>query len=118
MCLPLPPRFLARERTPGIIHHNHDHARQGLYRLDRRSRLAQARTAGAVRKIAELTVREREIIALLAQGLQNKEVSQRLHITDNTVRRHLVAIFSKLDVESRLELVVYAFRHGLVKLPH
>ena len=67
--------------------------------------------------IAELTVREREIIALLAEGIQNKEVSQRLHITENTVRRHLVAIFSKLGVESRLELVVYAFRHGLAKLP-
>ncbi len=68
-------------------------------------------------RIAELTEREREVIALLAEGLQNKEVSQRLHITENTVRRHLVAIFDKLGVESRLELVIYAFRHGLAKPP-
>jgi len=68
-------------------------------------------------RIAELTEREREVIALLAEGLQNKEVSQRLHITENTVRRHLVATFDKLGVESRLELVIYAFRHGLAKPP-
>ncbi len=66
-------------------------------------------------KIASLTEREREVIALLAQGMQNKEVGQHLHIADNTVRRHLVAIFEKLGVESRLELVIYAFRHGLAK---
>ena len=68
-------------------------------------------------KIAGLTQREREVIALLAEGLQNKDVSERLHITDNTVRRHLAAIFDKLGVETRLELVIYAFRHGLAKPP-
>ena len=68
-------------------------------------------------RIAELTEREREVIALLSEGLQNKQVGDRLHITENTVRRHLVAIFDKLGVESRLELVIYAFRHGLAKPP-
>jgi len=66
-------------------------------------------------KIASLTEREREVIALLAQGMQNKELGQHLHIADNTVRRHLAAIFEKLGVDSRLELVIYAFRHGLAK---
>lgn len=68
-------------------------------------------------KIAELTEREREVIALLAQGLPNKDLGRHLHITENTVRRHLVAIFEKLGVENRLELVIYAFRHGLAKPP-
>jgi DNA-binding NarL/FixJ family response regulator len=67
--------------------------------------------------IAALTEREREVIALLAEGLQNKDVGERLHITENTVRRHLVAIFNKLGVDSRLELVIYAFRHGMVQPP-
>ncbi len=68
-------------------------------------------------KIAELTEREREVIALLAQGVSNKDLGQQLHITENTVRRHLAAIFEKLGVENRLELVIYAFRHGLAKPP-
>ena len=68
-------------------------------------------------KITELTEREREVIALLAQGLSNKDLGRQLHITENTVRRHLVAIFEKLSVENRLELVIYAFRHGLAKPP-
>lgn len=67
-------------------------------------------------RIAELTEREREVIALLAGGIQNRDIAERLHIAENTVRRHLAAIFDKLGVDNRLALVLYALRHGLATL--
>ena len=69
-------------------------------------------------RIGELTEQEREIITLVSEGLQNKQVGDRLHIAENTVRCFLAAILEKLSVKTRLELVIYAFRHGLAKPPH
>jgi two-component system, NarL family, nitrate/nitrite response regulator NarL len=68
-------------------------------------------------RIARLTKREREIITHLAEGLRNKEIAARLHISENTARHHLSSIFSKLEVEDRFELIIFSFRHGLAKPP-
>ena len=68
-------------------------------------------------KIASLTARERCIITLIGEGLRNQQIADRLYISETTVRHHLTAIFDKLEVDDRLELVVYAYRHGLVELP-
>ena len=59
-------------------------------------------------------MREREIVALIGDGLRNKEISLRLNISETTVRHHLTSIFAKLEVADRLALVVYAYRRGLV----
>ena len=64
-------------------------------------------------RIASLSERECEIIALLCQGMSNKQVASKLSISEVTVRYHLGHIYRKLGVEGRLELVIYAFRHGL-----
>jgi two-component system, NarL family, nitrate/nitrite response regulator NarL len=63
--------------------------------------------------IDSLTAREREVVALVAEGLKNKEIAARLFVSDITVRHHLTSIFSKLDLPDRLALVIYALRHGL-----
>ena len=68
-----------------------------------------------VAKIATLTPRERAIIALIGEGLKNRQIAERLCLSDITVRHHLTAIFDKLGVIDRLELVVYAYRHSLAK---
>jgi two-component system, NarL family, nitrate/nitrite response regulator NarL len=68
-------------------------------------------------KIATLTRREREIIALIGEGLNNRHIAARLFISETTVRHHLTSIFAKLEVGDRLELVIYAFRHGLIPPP-
>jgi DNA-binding NarL/FixJ family response regulator len=70
-----------------------------------------------VAKIESLTDREREVIALVGEGLKNKQVGERLFISETTVTHHLSSVFSKLDVSDRLELIIYAFRHGLAKMP-
>jgi DNA-binding NarL/FixJ family response regulator len=68
-------------------------------------------------KIEGLTEREREVIRLLSQGKKNKQIAEELYISETTVRHHLTSIFDKLGVEDRLELSIYAFRHGLAKVP-
>jgi DNA-binding NarL/FixJ family response regulator len=68
-------------------------------------------------KIQSLTEREREVIALVGEGLKNKQVGERLFISETTVTHHLSSVFSKLEVSDRLELIIYAFRHGLAKMP-
>jgi len=69
-------------------------------------------------KIAFLTEREREIVALIGQGLKNKEIADRLFISVVTVRHHLSSIFEKLDVSDRFGLAIYAFQHGLAEIPN
>ena len=64
-------------------------------------------------RIAALTKREHEVISLLSEGLKNRQIGHRLSITETTVRHHLTSIFFKLSVANRLELIVYAYRHGL-----
>lgn len=68
-------------------------------------------------RIATLTDREREVIHLVGEGMRNKQIAERLVITEATVRHHLTSIFSKLQVADRFELVVYAYRHRLAKPP-
>jgi two-component system, NarL family, nitrate/nitrite response regulator NarL len=68
-------------------------------------------------KIGTLSAREREVIALVGQGLKNQAIAKRLCIAEATVRHHLTAILAKLDLVDRLALVIYAYCHGLARLP-
>jgi len=61
----------------------------------------------------QLTSREADIVRLVATGLRNAEIAQRLSITEATVKTHLSNIFEKLELRDRVELTVYALRHGL-----
>ena len=69
------------------------------------------------KKISSLTERERQVIILIAEGLKNKQIAERLFISPTTVTHHLSSIYSKLGVTDRLELVVYAFANKLAKMP-
>ncbi len=60
-----------------------------------------------------LSQREREIVALVAQGYKNKEMAEKLFISEQTVKNHLHNIFDKLGVSDRLELALYAIHKGL-----
>jgi DNA-binding NarL/FixJ family response regulator len=67
----------------------------------------------AATRLALLTHREREVAKLIGEGLRNEEIGRRLFISEKTVRNHLSSVFEKLGVSDRLELMAYAFRHGL-----
>ena len=68
-------------------------------------------------KIASLSKRETEVAKLVGEGLKSKEIAERLFISEITVRHHLTSIFAKLEVTNRVELMLYAYRHGLAKAP-
>jgi len=68
-------------------------------------------------KIGRLTVRERQIVTLVTDGLTNKELAGRLSISEATARNHLTSILEKLGLSNRFQLAVYAFRKGLVPCP-
>lgn len=65
----------------------------------------------------QLTEREREVLALLAEGAATDKIAARLGITRNTVRTHAQSILTKLQVHSRLEAAAFGIRHGLVDVP-
>ncbi len=62
---------------------------------------------------AELTTREREVLGLIYQGLADKEIAAQLQLALNTVRNHVATLYSKLDVHSRGEAIVWARERGL-----
>jgi LuxR family transcriptional regulator, maltose regulon positive regulatory protein len=63
---------------------------------------------------ADLTPREVEVLALVAQGLSNPEIAAQLVISEHTAHRHLANILRKLDLPSRAAAAAWATRHGLV----
>lgn len=68
-------------------------------------------------RVATLTARERGVVTLIAEGLKNKQIAERLFIGETTVTHHLSSIFRKLGVSDRLELVIYAFGQHLARMP-
>ncbi len=68
--------------------------------------------------ISLLTARERQVFDLVSAGLKNKDIASRLFISETTVRHHLTTIFSKLEVTSRFELIIFAYRQKLVNPLH
>src|ERR1700726_2212592 len=69
--------------------------------------------SGKGRERSPLSAREREIVALVAQGYKNKEMAEKMFISEQTVKNHLHNIFDKLGVSDRLELALYAIHKGL-----
>ena len=63
-----------------------------------------------------LTPRERQVLTVLAKGYRNDQIGEVLVISENTVRNHIASIFQKLQVETRVEAVVYALSQGLITL--
>jgi DNA-binding NarL/FixJ family response regulator len=63
----------------------------------------------------DLSQREREVVCLVASGHRNKEIADKLFISEQTVKTHLSNIFQKLEINDRLELALYAMRNGLAK---
>ena len=74
---------------------------------------ATASPSGASRNFG-LTQREKQVIALIGAGYTNKDLAQKLGITENTAKHHLTNIFDKLGVSNRLELVLFAVENRLI----
>jgi DNA-binding NarL/FixJ family response regulator len=81
-----------------------------LLRLASRER---DRDQEAGQTLASLTSRERQVLEALAQGLDNKAIGERLFISPETARTHVVKLLAKLNVESRLQAAIFAIRNGI-----
>jgi DNA-binding NarL/FixJ family response regulator len=90
-------------------------AGQAVYgpEVARRLRAFFSAGGGAARPFPELTEREREVLSLMADGLNNTEISRRLFLSDKTVRNRVSAIFAKLGVPDRSTAIVRAREAGL-----
>jgi DNA-binding NarL/FixJ family response regulator len=69
-------------------------------------------------RVDALTSREGDIVECVTDGLNNKEIATKLFISEVTVRHHLTSIYSKLGLSNRQQLILYAFRRGLVPPRH
>lgn len=81
------------------------------------SKLLRQVSREAEAEVESLTSREQEVLQLMAQGLQNKEIAAQLVISERTVKFHVSAILGKLGVGNRTEAVTTAVQQGLIKLP-
>jgi DNA-binding NarL/FixJ family response regulator len=71
-------------------------------------------SAGSVRALGRLTPREREVLVLIAEGRSNAEVAQALGLAETTVKTHVARLLDKLNARDRVQLVVLAYRWGVV----
>jgi DNA-binding NarL/FixJ family response regulator len=114
--------LLPRSATPGEIIAAIEAVAEGLcvlspeivVRLLAERKTPRQMTSAAL--IELLTPREIEVLAMLAEGLGNKEIARQLDISDNTVKFHLSSIFGKLGASSRTEAVMQGMRHGLIMM--
>jgi DNA-binding NarL/FixJ family response regulator len=83
--------------------------------LDRFAPMLPAGEAQAASELEELTEREHEVLILVAQGLSNAELAQRLFVSEATVKTHVGRILAKLGLRDRVQAVVYAYENGLVR---
>ncbi|MEZ4860251.1 MAG: response regulator transcription factor [Caldilineaceae bacterium] len=79
--------------------------------------IRQARQSAVTQPGSDLTEREREVLALIVEGLNNTEIAERLIISRSTVKFHVSNVLSKLQVSSRMEAITYAITHKLVPEP-
>ena len=82
----------------------------------RRMQQSPAGCGDSGRDIAQLSDREREILRLVAQGLDNGEIGERLGLSEKTIRNRLTQIFEKLQVNNRIQATLVALRQGLASL--
>ena len=71
-------------------------------------------SADSGRVLGALTDGQREILALVSEGYSNREIANRVHLSENTVKTHLQEIFRKLGVRNRVEAAIRAVREGLL----
>ena len=105
--------YLLKDATPSELESGIRAAARGESPLHPRA--AKALLSAAVRPdpAGDLSAREREVLALVVEGLPNKLIARRLDISEKTVKAHLTSIFRALGVDDRTQAAMWAVRHGM-----
>jgi DNA-binding NarL/FixJ family response regulator len=104
--------YLLKDVDAGAVADAIRAAARGEAPLDPRAARTMLDARSAPDPLAGLSEREREVLALLAEGLPNKLIARRLQISEKTVKSHLTRIFRELDVTDRTQAALWAERHG------
>ena len=116
--------YMLKDSSPELLLHTVHAVRQGMSAMDRRvltpnqgaqvDAASDVRLAMGARHGRALTPRERDILRLIVDGKANKEIAAQLAIAEDTVKKHVQGIISKLGVADRTQAAVKALRTGLV----
>ena len=101
-------------RREEILHRYRRHAQRFDAIASRRRNRSPLGLEAPPEPVAPVTARERQVLELLADGLANKEIAQKLIVSDETVKSYLRTLFPKLGARSRAHAVAIAFRRGYV----
>ncbi len=108
--------YVVKDTAPAIlIEVVHTVARGDYYADPRLAGAMLRRRSGRPAEASELSSREFEIVRLIADGLSNREIGQRLALSEKTVKNHVSHILAKLKVSARSGIAVYAIRNGIVR---
>lgn len=105
--------YLLKDASPDELRDGIRAAARGESPLSPKAARAVLASRDDRRNLPELSNREREVLALVAQGLPNKLIARRLEISEKTVKAHLTSIFQQIGVTDRTQAALWAQRHGL-----
>jgi DNA-binding NarL/FixJ family response regulator len=106
--------YLLKDAEPAELLNGIRAAARGEAPLAPKAAKALLAARSAQRPVAQLTERERDVLALLAAGLPNKQIALRLGISEKTVKGHLTSVFRRIGVDDRTQAALWAQQHGLL----
>jgi DNA-binding NarL/FixJ family response regulator len=106
--------YLLKDAEPAELLQGIRSAARGESPLDPRAARTVLGARRERRALGDLTDREREVLALVAKGLANKQIARSLGITERTVKAHLTSVFQRIGVTDRTSAALWAQRHRLV----
>lgn len=107
--------YLLKRASPELLRQSIRRVREGERVIDQAFVPMLAGLPGEPAHIPELTARERDVLGLVAEGLSNRRVAERLGITPSTTRKHLESLLRKFAAQDRTELVAKAFRRDMLQ---
>jgi DNA-binding NarL/FixJ family response regulator len=105
--------YLLKDAEPGELLRGIEAAARGESPLAPKAAKAVLTARAETRPAAELTAREQEVLALLAEGLANKQIARRLGIAEKTVKAHLTSVFQSIGVTDRTQAALWARSRGI-----
>ena len=105
--------YLLKDAEPDALARAIEAAARGEAPLDPRAARALLSAHRASDPAASLSDREREVLAMVAEGLPNKLIAQRLSISEKTVKAHLTSVYRQIGVTDRTQAALWAQRHGV-----